>query len=1023
MSRAYLKSILRAVRQSLARFLAIFAIVALGVGFLAGLWSTTPDMRLSLDTYYDQQRMADVYIKATMGLTEEDMATLSALPEVDSLLPARVADVLVDTIDDGRLTTRVYGLPWTQLNGEQPLAVNQWQLVAGRLPESPEECLIEQGDAYLADLELGAVLRIVTDGENGDLFATTEFTVVGVVASPFYFSNEREPSNVGKGRLEAVIYVADSCYDLDVYTDVYIVSAAATELLTFSDAYEEHMEAFVARLEELGEERSNLRYAEIYGEGQDELDKARAELAEAEEEAARELADAWQEITDARRQLAEARIELDRGYADLAEARSKLAHEKAEAEAQLAEKEQELEQARQELEQGEASLAAALQAGLIGPAQAEVMRQQLDQGWEQYQIGVAALEGSKAELTQQMAEAEAQLAQAELDLERGEREYAEGLRELAKGEADYWRARAEVEAELNSARADIEEAARELEELEMPTWYVLDRNANVSFASFEINTEKVQAIATVFPVFFLLVAALVSLASMTRMVEEERTQLGIMKALGYSKGAIMEKYIGYCGLASLAGSVVGLVVGFRYIPAVIWQVFASMYKLPTLYTPFRWSFALVATGSALLLTMLVTVYACNRALSEKPASLMRPRPPQAGKRILLERVTSLWSRLTFSQKATARNLFRYKKHFYMTVMGVAGCAALLLTGFGLQNSIDVLANAQFNAILQYQLTIDYAEDVSIPAQLEDWLQQQEQVLAYTPAHGERGTVYQEDRKVYTTIYVPQDEQAFAQFIALQKRASGVALDLTASPVIISETLARALRLQPGHVLAIENADEIKAQLTVAAITENYVGSYIYLSATAYEAAFGQEAKANTVLAQTVHLETAAQDELLSALLQLKDVERAEFIDQAKHSFDHLVASIDFLVVIIILAAGALAMIVLYNLININIEERRRELATLRVLGFHNEEVAGYIFRETAILTAIGTLVGMPLGKLLHAFVIRQAESSDLMLGQSIEPLSYLWAVLLTLVFAALVCLVMARKLRQIQMVDSMKAIE
>ena len=1023
MSRAYFKSILRAVRQSLARFLAIFGIVALGVGFLAGLWSTTPDMRLSLDHYYDQQQMADIFIKATMGLTEDDIAALAALPSVASLLPAKVTDTLVATADNGRLTARIYGLPWAQLTGDEPLAVNRWQLVEGRLPQTPQECLVEKGDSYLTALELGSTLSVVSEGENTDLFAITEFTVVGVVANPFYFSNEREPSTVGKGRLEAVIYLADSCYDLEFYTDAYLTNREAAEFMAFSGAYEEHMEAFMAQLEQLGEERSELRYAEIYGEGQAELDKARAELVDAEQKAASELADAWQGILDARRELAEARAELDQGGADLAAARSALAQEKAQAEAQLAKNEQDLTEARQELEQGEESLAAAIEAGLIGPAQAAALRQELDLGWEQYRAGVAALEGAKAALAQEMAQAEAQLAQAALDLEQGEREYEDGRRQLASGEADYWQARAEVEQELKQARADIAEAARELEDLEVPTWYVLDRTANVSYVSFEVNTEKVQAIATVFPVFFMLVAALVSLATMTRMIEEERTQIGIMKALGYSKWAIMEKYVGYCGLASLAGSIVGLVVGFRYIPAVIWRVFASMYQLPILLTPFRWPFALVATGSALLLTLLVTIYACNRALSERPASLMRPRPPKAGKRILLEKVKPLWSRLTFSHKATARNLFRYKKHFYMTIIGVGGCTALLLTGFGLQNSIGVLADAQFSDILQYDLTIDCPKDELLAAELEAWLQQREEVVDYTAVYAERATVSQPDREVRVTVYVPQALQELPEFVTLRERESGVILDLADYPVIISETLARHLKLQVGDKFFLENSDEVSAQLTVSATTENYVGSYIYLNPDTYRAAFGQELEVNTVLAKTASLDVAVQDELLSDLLKLKDVSRAEFITQAKRSFDHLVESIDFLVIIIILAAGALAIIVLYNLININIEERRKELATLRVLGFHHEEVAGYIFRETAILSVIGTLAGLPLGRLLHTFVIRQAESSDLMLGQSIAPLSYLLAALLTLAFSGLVCLVMTRKLKQIKMVDSMKAIE
>ncbi len=1023
MSRAYLKSILRSIRQSFGRFFAIFGIVALGVGFLAGLWSTTPDMRLSLDSYYDQQQVADVFIKATMGLTNDDIASLAALPSVANLLPAKVIDSLVATADNGRLTARVYGLPQAQLQGEEPLAVNRWQLVAGRLPQTLDECLVEQGNSFLQQLELGSTLTIVNEEGEDELFTTAEFTVVGVVANPFYFANEREPSSAGKGRLETVIYIADSCFDLEFYTDVYLTCHEVAELMTFDDAYEEHIEALVAELEQVGEERSQLRYSQIYSEGQAELDKARAELADAEQEAASQLAKAWQEILDARRELAQARAELDQGHADLVAARTTLAQEKAQAEAELAQHEQDLAQARQELEQGEQALAAALEAGLLGPEQAAALRQELDLGWQQYGAGMAALEAAKTTLAQEVAQAEAELAQAALDLEQGESDYQAGLRQLATGEADYWQARAEAEQELAEAKAEIEAAAQELDDLEMPSWYVLDRNANVSYVSFTMNTEKVQAIATVFPVFFMLVAALVSLATMTRMIEEERTQIGIMKALGYGKWAIMEKYIGYCGLASLAGSIAGLVVGFRYIPAVIWQVFATMYRLPTLYTPFRWPFAIVATLLAFLLTMLVTIYVCNRTLKEKPAMLMRPRPPKAGKRILLERVKPLWSRLTFSHKATARNLFRYKKHFYMTVVGVAGCTALLVTGFGLQDSIGGLPHIQFGELLQYDLAIDCQETELLAPALESWLSQEQQVLDYTELYFDRATVYQGETDASVTMYVPQTAADLPRFITLRERPSGASLDLATHPVVVSETLARALGLQSGDKLKLEDSDGVSVELTIAAVSENYVGSYVYLHPSAYQAAFGEAAKVNTILAKTAPLDAASQDDWLSQLLELPAVTRAEFLTQAKHSFDQLIESIDFLVVVIIVAAGALAVIVLYNLININIAERRQELATLRVLGFHHSEVAGYIFRETAILSVIGALVGLPLGRLLHTFVVRQAESKDLMLGQNIAPLSYLWAALLTLLFSGLVCLVMSRQLKQIKMAESMKAVE
>ncbi len=581
-----------------------------------------------------------------------------------------------------------------------------------------------------------------------------------------------------------------------------------------------------------------------------------------------------------------------------------------------------------------------------------------------------------------------------------------------------------MQQELRDAEQAIIDAEHDLAALEPPTWYVLDRNSTVSYASFSMNSAKVEAIAAVFPVFFLLVAALVALTTMTRMVEEERTQIGTLKALGYSKRAIRQKYTVYSGLATLSGCVLGLLAGFRLLPVVIWNAFRTVYHLPQLVTLFSWSFALAAALLAVGCTMLATVFACNRVLAEEPATLMRPRAPQAGKRVWLERVRFIWSRLSFSYKSTARNLVRYKKHFYMTVVGVAGCTALILIGFGLRDSLGSIANTQFHDIFRYDLAVGLDEDSALGQSLQDWLQDGSQVTGFAPVQAEIGTAITDGASVAANIYVPRDEAELRQMVSLRDRKAQQELTFDRWSVICSERLAEELSLQVGQQFILENADGARATLTLTGITENYVGSYLYLGRDSFSQAFGELPVSNLLLVKTTAADDpSSQDEMLRHLLTYDGVSRASFLAQTKQSFDNLLGSMNLIVVVLIIAAGALAVIVLYNLININIEERKRELATLRVLGFHHSEVAGYIFRETAILSLIGTLCGLFLGWLLHIFVVKVVESPDLMLGRDISLSSFIWSALITLVFSALVALIMAGKLRQIEMVDCMKTVD
>lgn len=510
---------------------------------------------------------------------------------------------------------------------------------------------------------------------------------------------------------------------------------------------------------------------------------------------------------------------------------------------------------------------------------------------------------------------------------------------------------------------------------------------------------------------------------MTRMVEEGRTQIGTLKALGYTNGVIMAKYIIYCGIASFLGSIFGLMAGFKILPAVIWSAYGTMYSLPSLISRFDWTLALILSSLAITSTMVATISACYNALKEKPATLMLPRAPKAGKRIFLENITFIWSRMKFTYKATARNLIRYKKHFCMTVIGISGCTALIVAGFGLRDSIGDIANTQFDEIFKYDLIIEKDDIKKSDKILEDFLSNKDRVQGYIEVLSEDGSAQIGRESFDTSIIVPKESTKLKKFINLRDRRSGKPITFNDSSVILSEKLADALDIKIGDTFTLKNSDDVTAKFVLTGITENYVGSYAYINRASYIKAFGEDFSYDTLMVKTYITESSKQDQALVEILAGDTILNAEFASQTKESYDNLLGSISFVVIVLILAAGGLAIIVLYNLTNINIDERRKELATLKVLGFHDTEVAAYIYRETTILSIIGTGVGLFIGAILHSFIIKTGETVDLMFGRTISMTSFALSALVTLLFSVIVELIMYKKLKNIEMVDSMKAID
>ncbi|AEF82937.1 ABC transporter permease [Leadbettera azotonutricia] len=1044
LGKTYIKTIVREIRFSFGRFAAIFGIVALGAGFLAGLLATTPDMKISVDTYFDKTNMMDLNIKATMGITRSDIEAVSALDEITLVQGAYITDALIHTSNEETLVSRIYGLPLG--NAANNDFINRMEILEGRMPEQDDECLVQQPGGFFSAIPLGSVLTIAQENAGSEDFETladryrvTRFTVTGIVKSPLFISTEGEPSGIGNGRLGVVLYVRDTCYSIPAYTDLFMtVTGAAARTALDTQAL---TDTAAAEVKSLGKLRSGIRREELLAEAWKKLSDGTAEYHSAEQTArtelgaAREKLDAGAASRDAGlAELAEAETKITQGRAQLAEERLRVTRELADNEFDLQQGEAEIASAKQTLAEAGAQLQAAgeevektrnsffrmlfpkAKQGVAqydaGMAEYETGRLIVAENEEKLRVGRTLLEAGKAQAEVEFGKAQAELDAADAELAAGLQKLTLGEEELSAGEAAYRSTLDEATEKLQSGKEALEEGREKIKDLETaePEWYVLDRNTNVGYVSYTLNIEKIADVARVFPVFFLLVAALVVLTTMTRMVEEERIQIGTLKALGYRKRVIAGKYLVYCGLISIFGSAAGMTLGFYGIPAIIYNAFATMGHLPPLVTRFNWTFGIISAAAALICTMGVTVSVCYRSLREKPALLMLPRSPKAGKRIFLEYISFIWKPMRFTYKVTARNIIRYKKHFFMTVTGIAGCTALMVTGFGLRDSLTNIARTQFSDILSYDLKIELKDGESLPGD-------------YAEIHSQSAYAIAGNERLSVSMYIPKEADTLTEYIKLQDRKSRSPINFTASSVVLTEKTASMLKLKTGDPFILENAQGKQGEFTLTGITENYVGSFVYLGSEASQAVFGTALDYGTLFARTNIKTEQEKDELISRLLSEDAVAGAEFTSRTQESYNNLLASISYVVLILIIAAGGLAMIVLYNLTNININERTKELATLRVLGFHQAEAAAYIFREITVLSIAGAAAGLLLGIPLHRFVIGVAETTDLMFGRHISSMSFILSAVITLFFSGAVDLLMLKKIRTIKMAESMKAVD
>lgn len=736
---------------------------------------------------------------------------------------------------------------------------------------------------------------------------------------------------------------------------------------------------------------------------------------------------AIQELENQRLTLEQGQTELEEQDQKLTEQES-LFHEKTDAvKEQLEEKKAQWEARVKELEAGKKSLANAKQQTESEFASGD---QQIAQAESEIQSSQAELAAAKSKIDNgkaQIQDARDTIAGQEASLIKAEEEIADGRAELETGKQEYEEQKENAIKELDDAQKQIDDARAEVDKIEEQKWYVNDRDVLAEYTSYGENADRMRAIGEVFPELFFLVAALISLTTMTRMVEEERTQIGTMKALGYGKGAIAGKYLMYAFLATMGGSILGVLVGEKIFPYIIIYSYRIMYThLPHIVVPYQWSYALMATGAALACTLLATLYACYKELAAQPAELMRPPSPKEGKRILLERVTFIWKHLSFTWKSSIRNLFRYKKRFFMTIAGIGGCMALMVVGFGLRDSIMCIGTIQYQELQVYDGMIYLSSSVTDQqiGQLMSGMDGMKKMDRYMQMEMTREQVSASKDGKSEDVYlcVPESKKMVNQFMNFRDRKSGERYQLTDDGVILTEKMAKTLGVSAGDIIYIGSDSEKKA-VTVNEICENYMEHYVYMTADLYKEIYGEEPDYNSIL---FDLKNASDNELLKAgeeLLKYDGVMNVTYTNNIEDQLNTMLQSLNLVIVVLIISAGMLAFVVLYNLNNINITERRRELATLKVLGFYDTEVSSYVYRENIMLTVLSIVVGVVLGALLHRFVITTVEVDVVMFGRVVNWQSYLYSALFTVAFSLFVNWVMYYKLKKIDMVESLKSVE
>lgn len=1073
------KTTFREIRQSLGRYMAIFAIVALGVGFFAGLKVTKPFMTATTQDYFLNKQFYDYRLVSTLGFDRENVIAFSTMEDVRAVEGSISFDVLYEDASGNTGVIKAHSLMDN---------INEVEVMAGRLPENPNECVVDS--SLYGEGQIGEKIKLAKDNDKEDLekFNETEYEIVGIVQSAYYIQFERGNTSLGNGKIDGFMYLLPDGFDVDYYTEIFVKFDKDFDL--YSDEYKDFIDEKEAVWKEMSGEQADLRYFNLVADAKQELTEKKAEAEEELTDAKKELDDAYEELTEGDAKIADAEKEIADGEKEIADNKIKLQDAEIEIagnEAELLEKEQELidgektwkdndykvsqnwnsinksqtelDAQRTTAETGLAQIEQTLSAYpqpldmsdptiqfLLGKkAEAEIglqtiaayqaqldagkkelgnARTELNKAWAEIVDGKEKIEEGKQKLAdakQEVSDGWVELADAEKDLKKGKKELEEKKQELEDGWIEYKDGLKEYEEGYEEFQTEIADAEQKIADIEEPDVYVLGRDTNVGYVCFESDSDIVEDISNIFPIFFFLVAALVCVTTMNRMVEEQRTQIGVLKALGYDEKTIMFKYMFYSGSAAVGGCIFGFVFGTFVFPKVIWSAYGMMYNMISLKYVFNLPLAIISLAVSLLCSIGTTWLSCRYEFMEVAAELMRPKAPKAGKRVFLEYIPFIWRRLKFLHKVSVRNILRYKKRFLMMVIGISGCTALVLTGFGVQDSIADIATLQFTEIQNYDISVGFKNGVN--EELEEKFE--EKYASYIESCGyvceKSMDFYANGQMRSVELIMAQDDEKIGGFIDLHTAKGEPIAYPKEDEIVICRKLAGTYNINVGDSIYLQDGDMNKIHVTVSAICQNYIYNYIYINADTYEKQIGEAPEFKTAFIKTPEGTDAHQ--AAAAIMKMTQVSSSMVNEDMVERFSGMMKSLDYVVIMIILCAAALAFIVLYNLTNINITERMREIATIKVLGFYKKETSSYVFRENTVLTFIGSLIGLGLGYFLHRFVMTEIKVDMVAFAIRIKPISYIYSIILTFVFAWIVNRIMTFKLEKINMAESLKSVD
>lgn len=1077
--KALAKDTVREIKKSFGRFISIFAIVGIGVAFFAGVKDSVPVMKNTADTYYDDYNFMDLKIMSSIGMTKEDAQEIKKIDGVAGVY----ASHSMDALNMKNNTQKVFKLMSYPMGAKQTDSnyINQLRVINGRLPNKADECVVEYSNMKGVESRIGEKITFRSGTEDNLSLKNTTYTVVGEVTTPNYLSFEKGSSSIGSGKIDDYAFLPDVNFTSEFYSEVYVTIQHAKKENSYTDSYFDLINSEKTAISALGDEQTQKRFNNIKKDALAKVEKGRKEYEKNKNKYDNEIAaakkklenshddlligqatlhaeksNAEKTIQEKETQLKQSEETLNNLEAQYTKAEEYVKTLKEQYQNKLPEINKQLQAAKEklasideEIKQVDEKLAdpnlSALEKQLLmekksmlestkhltqptvalleqqiasmqeieklAETQLRTVKEQILQAKNQIAVGKKQLELAKANADQQMKNAQNTLTS-------GQSQLTNGRSELDKQEKD-------GAAKLQEAKEKLDRNEEDIKNMKTPEWFVLDRHSHYSYMDYGSAADRMGAIAKVFPLFFFLVAALVCLTTMTRMVDEQRQEIGTLKALGYSKGNIAMKFIAYAAIASILGGLFGAFIGMLIFPTVIFNAWGIMYTLPGVKLQPDIGLALISVGIASSITILAAIGACYKELMETPALLMRPRAPKNGKRILLERIPFIWKRFNFIYKVTARNIFRYKKRFFMTVIGISGCSALLVAGFGIQDSIGEIAEKQYGELYKFDVSLTYKADDTI-SQKEDALkelQSDKNVKSATAMAVYHGFYADEGEDKGIDIYVPSNVNDLKNFIALRSRSTHEPLSLTNDGAIITEKLARSKKLSVGDVFAVDNGEGVKKDVKISGITENYVGHALYMTPTYYKNVYHETPQNTGMFALLKNNNAKAETDMGNRYTSNKYVESLSFYSGIAASFQDTISSLSIVIVVLIISAGLLAFVVLYNLTNVNISERLREIATIKVLGFYDKEVSAYVYRENIFLTVIGACVGLVLGIGLHAMIMSIAELDTVMFGRNINMISYIYSFLITMVFAVIVNLFMYRKLKQIPMVESLKSVE